>query len=170
MRKGIFVFLAAALLLVSPAWADKTVTLHVSADEAPATATVVTSALTFDTSGYGFMSCAVNITAGSGTSTIINIWLQGSYDDGTTWADLLFASGFTTTASDTAPPGTLATWPTAANPVPRREIVAGTTAITSGQFVAALAGPPPPRIRAAWEFTWSVQAHETFALICTLKD
>lgn len=166
MRRSIKGMALALLMALSvPAWADKLYVLHPSAAEAPATNTVTTAPGLFDTTGNAFLSCAVSITAGSGTATAVDIWLQGSYDGGVTWVDIIFDSGMKTTTTSTGT-GTAATWTT-----PRRELVAEAAAVTtSSQYFGVAHAGIPPLIRAAWEYTWTVATSETFSVACSLKD
>ena len=149
--RAALLFVVAALLVLPPALAGaKRIELLAS--------TALNSngnSSSFTLSTVRELMVGVDVTAGSGTSPTLDLWLQGSDDGGTTWYDLVADQVLPT--ADAAASGTVTT--------SARDIVDNKTTTTAESFVAVYKSIPTDRIRLKWkiggtspEFTLSVSA------------
>ena len=115
-----------------------------------------------DAGGYGSLTAVATFSTGT-LATSLRVWLQGSYDGGTTWYGLPLTNVFKTLVHNTgfaeAAGGLTANMPS---------LVVESTVVTTTAIYVGTVNNPPPHVRAAWNFA-GASATQTFGITCVLS-
>lgn len=141
--------LMAALALIVAAWpaaAGEYFTLKASGAQTGAAQGTATQI-----GNWRQLSVIVKVTAGSGTVNPFRVWVEATWDDGTTWIELPCEMALKTGATA---PGTAA--------AAARDIVNETAVVTSATYIG-LCRTLSTKVRAAWNIAGSTPS-ETFSV------